>query len=345
MVVYVFSATEAAADALPPDAPPDSRVAASIEAAVQMAASTDEIRLIHGPFICPALLFDGKHLVFKGVGRRTAGPGRRVIIIFSSSGSSSACVTVSGGSVSFDECVLTDGHDAESMTMSSVQARIALLDRAMGRYPWQRDHDADRQNFAHTALQGCGTLFNELQRICQWEKSNAFVMENECAAAAQRLLQAGMLQCGDVSSVRGDTLMSASAAAKARDMPPLLHVITGQLELRQCELLHRSPVQVSLAGSGGSCHVTDMQSLGCVFASGDFQLKLSHVRVCDTGSGGSSINVLNQSAVTAEDCVLCSGIMCATASDNSTLTLLRCSIYDVQVTAYSNPKPYHHIQI
>jgi hypothetical protein len=100
-----------------------------------MAADDEEIRLVHGPFICRPLLFDGKRIVLKGLGRRAQGPGRRVILIFSAQGSSSACVTVSGGSVSFEECVLTDGHDGESMTMSSVQARIKLLDRAMGRHP------------------------------------------------------------------------------------------------------------------------------------------------------------------------------------------------------------------
>jgi hypothetical protein len=204
---------------------------------------------------------------------------------------------------------------------------------------WGREHDADRQNFAHAALQGCGALFNELQRICQWEKSSAFVMENECVAAAQRLLQAGMLHCSDTSGVRGDSLMSASAAAKARDVPPLLHVLCGHLSLCQCELLHRSPLQVSLQGSGGSCSLSHIQSLGVISARGTFELKLSHVRVCDTGSGGSSINLFNQSVVNAEDCVLCSGVTCATASDNSTLTLVRCSIYDAQVTPALRPHP------
>ncbi len=135
MVIYVFNTTEAASDQLPPDAPPDAQIAASVEAAVQMAADDEEIRLVHGPFICRPLLFDGKRVVFKGLGRRAQGAGRRVILIFSAQGSSSACVTVSGGSVSFEECVLTDGHDGESMTMSSVQARIKMLDSAMGRHP------------------------------------------------------------------------------------------------------------------------------------------------------------------------------------------------------------------
>ena len=40
---------------------------------------------------------------------------------------------MSNGSVSFDECVLVDSDDGESMTMSSVQSRIKLLDQAMGR--------------------------------------------------------------------------------------------------------------------------------------------------------------------------------------------------------------------
>ena len=220
----------------------------------------------------------------------------------------------------------------------SIHVLIYLLMRVL---QWGREHDADRQNFAHAALQGCGALFNELQRICQWEKSSAFVMENECAAAAQRLLQAGMLQCSDSSGVRGDSLVLASAAAKARDVPPLLHVLSGRLQLSQCELLHRSPLQVSLQGSGGSCSLSHMQSLGAISARGAFELKLTHVRVCDTGSGGSSINLFNQSVVNAEDCVLCSGVTCATASDNSTLTLLRCSIYDAQVSPAPSMCTHH----
>lgn len=329
MVIYVFNTSEH--NVLPHDAPPEAKVAATIEAAVQMAADDDEVRLLHGPFVCKPLLFDGKHVAFKGIGRRTEGPGRRVIIIFSSS--SSACVTVSDGSVSFDECVLTDGHDGESMTMSSVQARIKLLDRAMGRHPWHRDHDADRNNFMHAALQGCGALFDELQRICNWEKSSSFVMENECVSAAQRLLQAGMLQCSDSCRVRGDIVMTRSAEVKAREIPPLLRVIQGHLQLSQCELLHRSPLQVSLHGSGGSCNLRNMQSLGTVVACGTFKLTLSHVRLCDDSSvpAGSIVSVSNQSEVVAEDCVICSGATCVTASDNSTLTLLRCAIYDAQV--------------
>jgi len=329
MVIYVFSATEVPSPQLPADAPPDSQVAASVEAAVQMAAAEDEVRLMHGPFVCKPLLFDGKCLVFKGIGRRSAGPGRRVIVIFTGAGSS-ACVTVSSGSVRFDDCVLVDSDDGESMTMSSVQARIKVLDQAMGRHPWQRDHDADRQHFEHAALQGCGALFNELQRICQWEKATSFVMENECMSAAHRLLQAAALQCGDSSSTRGDSLMTASAAAKARGMPPLLNVIQGHLQLSQCELLHRSPLQVSLQGSGGSCNLSDMQSISILVACGTFKLTLSHVRVCDPSSGGSSIKASNQSEITAEDCVLCSGVTCVTASDNSTVTLLRCAVYDAQ---------------
>ena len=82
MVIYVFSATEVPSPQLPADAPPDSQVAASVEAAVHMAAADDEVRLMHGPFVCKPLLFDGKCLVFKGIGRRSAGPGRRVIVIF-----------------------------------------------------------------------------------------------------------------------------------------------------------------------------------------------------------------------------------------------------------------------
>jgi hypothetical protein len=328
MVIYVFNSVEAAAEELPPGAPADAKVAASIDAAVQMAADEDEVRLVHGPFICRPLLFDGKRLTFKGIGRRTQGPGRRVIIIIS--GSSRACVTVSNGSVSFEECVLTDGHDGDTMTMSSVQARIKLLDRAMGRRPWQRDHDADSHDFLAT-MQGCGALLNELQRICQWEKSSGFVMENECAAAAQRALQAGMLRCGESSSARGDNLMAASAAAKASDTPPLLLVIEGHLQLSQCELLHRSPLQVSLHGSGGSCSFSQVHSVGIVIACGSFSLALSHVRVCDSSSSGSSISASDQSVVAAEDCVLCSGVSCLTASGNSTVTLLRCALYDVQV--------------
>ena len=345
MVIYVFNTTEATPGQLPPDAPPDARVAACIEDAVQLAASDDEIRLVHGPFICRPLLFDGKRVALKGIGRRTEGPGRRVIVIFSAAGGSTPCVTVSDGSVTFEECVLMDGHDGESVTMSSVQARIKLLDRAMGRHPWQRDHDADGHSFTHAAVQGCGALFNELQRICQWEKSTAFVMETECAAAAQRLLQAGMLQCDESSSMRGETLMTASAAAKARDVPPLLHVIQGHLQLSQCEILQRSPLQASLRGSGGSCALSGMQSVSAVVASGTFKLKLSHVRLCDPGSGGSCITALDQSEVTAEDCVLSSGVTCACASDNSTLTLLRCAVYDAQVSrpfAPSPPAPCSH---
>jgi hypothetical protein len=330
MVIYVFNSTEAAPEELPPGAPADAKVAASMDAAVQMAADEDEVRLVHGPFTCKPLLFGGKRLAFKGIGRRTQGPGRRVIIIFS--GSSSACITVSNGSVSFDECVLTDGHDGDTMTMSSVQARIKQLDRAMGRHPWQGGHDADRHDFL-AVMQGCGSLLNELQRICQWEKSSGFVMENECAAAAQRVLQAGMLRCSESSSARGDSLMTASAAAKAADMPPLLHVIEGHLHLSQCELLHRSPLQVSLHGSGGSCSLSGLQSVGIVVACGTFKLALSHVRVCNSSSGGSSISASNQSVIVAEDCVLCSGATCVTASDNSTVTLLRCALYDVQVHA------------
>jgi hypothetical protein len=68
MVIYVFSTTEAPSPQLPQDAPPDSQVAASIEAAVQMAAVDDEVRLVNGPFVCKPLLFDGKCLVFKGIG-------------------------------------------------------------------------------------------------------------------------------------------------------------------------------------------------------------------------------------------------------------------------------------
>jgi hypothetical protein len=329
MVIYVLNAAEAGQ--LPPDAPLDARVAASIEDAVHLAAIDDEIRLLHGPFICRPLLFDGKRIKLKGVGRRAEGPGRRVIVIFSTACNNAPCVTVSDGSVSFEECVLMDGHDGESVTMSSVQARIKLLDRAMGRHLWQRYHDADRHSF-HAAVQGCGALFNELQRICQWEKSNTFVMETECAAAVQRLLQAGMLQCGESSSMRGDTLMTASAVAKSRDMPPLLQVIKGHLQLSRCEVLHRSPLQLSLHGSGGSCTLSGMQSVSAVVACGTFKLELSHVRVCDPSSGGSCINAHDQSEVTAEDCVLSSGVTCASASDNCTLTLLRCAVYDAQVS-------------
>ena len=137
-----------------------------------------------------------------------------------------------------------------------------------------------------------------------------------------------MLQCSDSSSVRGDGLVTASAAAKAHDMPPLLLVIQGHLQLSQCELLHRSPLQVSLQGSGGSCSLSGLQSLGAVVALGSFRLTLSRVRVCDPRS---SISVSNHSVVSAEDCVLCSGVTCATASDNSTLTLVRCALYDTQV--------------
>jgi hypothetical protein len=116
-------------------------------------------------------------------------------------------------------------------------------------------------------------------------------------------------------------------------MPPLLHVIEGHLHLSQCELLHRSPLQVSLHGSGGSCSLSGLQSVGIVVACGTFKLALSHVRVCNSSSGGSSISASNQSVIVAEDCVLCSGATCATASDNSTVTLLRCALYDVQVHA------------
>jgi hypothetical protein len=60
--------------------------------------------------------------------------------------------------------------------------------------------------------------------------------------------------------------------------------------------------------------------------------------VCDPNSGGSSIKAANQSEITAEDCVVCSGVTCVAASDNSTVTLLRCAVYDAQVKRKpSNP--------
>jgi hypothetical protein len=335
MVIYVFNTVEAA-DQLPPDAPPHSTVATSIEAAVQAAASSDEIRLVHGPFVCKPLIFEGKSITLKGIGRRTEGPGRRVIVIFTTHDKGSSCITVSDGHVSLEECVLVDSSDGEHTTMSSVQARIKMLDRAMGRHPWQRDHDSDRQNFVYSALQSCGALFNELQRICQWEKSSSFVMENECSAASHRLLRAGMLQCGDMNSVRADHLLAAAAAsaADARNIPPLLHVISGHLQLCQCEFLHRSPHQISLQGDGGSCVVSASQSLFAAVASGTFKLTLSRVRMCTSSTGASAIKAANESHVIAEDCVICSGITLVAAGDNSTLALHGCSIYDAQVRSW-----------
>lgn len=69
MVIYVFNTSEN--NVLPHDAPPEAKVAATIEAAVEMAADDDEVRLVHVPFVCKPLLFDGKHVAFKGIGRRT----------------------------------------------------------------------------------------------------------------------------------------------------------------------------------------------------------------------------------------------------------------------------------